>query len=83
MKEMKRATTAATEHGSKVSKPLFGSAGLHTHLYYITWFMALTTLIAAWHIKDVWGGIVTMMCGIVTIILTAIMIGGNKDVEHL
>ena len=35
--------------------------------YYITILMAVTTIIAGWHIVDVWSGLVTMLCGLVTI----------------
>lgn len=31
--------------------------------YYITILMAVTTIIAGWHIVDVWSGVVTMLCG--------------------
>lgn len=36
----------------------------------ITFLMLLTTLIAEFHISDAWSGVVSALCGIVTIILS-------------
>ena len=48
------------------------------HLYFTTWLMAFTTIIAGWHITDVWTGIVTALCGLVTIVLVNEIIGGQR-----
>ena len=48
------------------------------HLYFTTWVMVFTTLIAGWHITDVWTGLVTALCGLVTIVLTNEIVGGLK-----
>ena len=39
------------------------------HLYYIAWLMAFATVISGWHIKDAWDGVVTIMCGIATVLI--------------
>lgn len=44
---------------------------------YITLLLVITTLISAWHISDLWSGIVTGLLGIITIILS-FMVGGAK-----
>lgn len=48
-------------------------------LYYTTLFMTITTLISIWHIEDVWDGIITALCGAVTMWLSFATIGGHKD----
>lgn len=49
--------------------------------YYITILMTVTTLIAGWHIHDVWSGIITMLCGTITLLLSFHTVGGVKDVD--
>lgn len=44
---------------------------------YITLLLVITTLISAWHISDLWSGIVTGLLGIITIILS-FMVGGAE-----
>ena len=49
------------------------------HSYYITLVMAVTTAIAGMNIKDLWSGIVTMLCALVTIWLVYETVGGFED----
>lgn len=49
-----------------------------SNFYYITIIMAVTTLIAGWHIDNVWDGIVTMICGMVTIWMSYVTARGFK-----
>ncbi len=49
--------------------------------YYITILMTVTTLIAGWHIHDIWSGIITMLCGTITLLLSFHVVGGVKDVN--
>lgn len=49
--------------------------------YYITILMTVTTLIAGWHIHDIWSGIITMLCGTITLLLSFHAVGGVKDVN--
>lgn len=48
-------------------------------LYFITWLMVIATLISGWNIKDVWSGVVTVICGVVTMALTRELIGGKRN----
>lgn len=75
MKNEKRAPIAATIKGSKETERPVRCA----HLYCITSLLALTTIIAGWHIVDVWSGIVTMLCGTLTVGLVNTLIGGMDD----
>lgn len=36
-------------------------------MFWMTVLMAVTTLIAEWHITDIWSGAVTLLCALVTI----------------
>lgn len=36
-------------------------------MFWMTVLMAVTTLIAGWHIIDIWSGAVTLLCALVTI----------------
>lgn len=45
-------------------------------MYCITILMAIATVISGWHITDVWTGVVTMICAVVTVLLVNEIIGG-------
>lgn len=40
--------------------------------------MCVTTLIAGWHIRDLWSGIVALLCGLITIGMVWEVIGGAR-----
>ena len=44
---------------------------------YITFLLVITTLISAWHISDLWSGIVTGLLGCITIAFS-FMVGGAR-----
>lgn len=46
--------------------------------YSITLLMCVTTLIAGWHIRDLWSGIVALLCGLITIGMVWEVIGGAR-----
>lgn len=75
MKNEKRAPLVAASKGSKNN--LYPVRIVP--LYCITGLLALTTIIAGWHIVDVWSGIVTMLCGTLTVWLVNTLIGGMED----
>ena len=54
------------------------NVSIRKHLYYITFILCITTIIAGWNIHDIQSGIVTALCGIVTIWLNWITTGGMK-----
>lgn len=58
MKNRKRASDAGASQDSNK----------HT-LYYITYLMAVATVISGWHIVDVWSGIVCLICFMATLAL--------------
>ena len=72
----KGAHDVGASKGSKENAKISHYLGI---LYYTTFFMTITTLIAGWHIEDVWDGIVTALCGLVTIWLSFATIGGLKN----
>lgn len=72
MNDEKRASEAATSKGSKLN------VSIRKHLYYITFVLCITTIIAGWNIHDLQSGIVTALCGIVTFWLNWIITGGMK-----
>ena len=37
------------------------------NIFCMSALMTVTTIIAGWHITDVWSGLVAMLCGLVTI----------------
>lgn len=67
MKERKRASDAERHETPKVKGTLD----------YITFLMGVTTIIAGWHITDVWSGIVTILCGLATVALIDEITGGT------
>lgn len=75
MSKTKRAPIAATIKGSKVTE----SPVRCPHWHFITGLMLVTTLIAEWNIKDVWSGIVALMCGLITIAMVMERVGGFED----
>ena len=75
MKIKKRTSDAGT---SKVRENALISPYLK-HVYYITLLMAITTIIAGWHIDGVWDGIITILLGIATIWMSFLTIGGFKN----
>ena len=48
------------------------------HLYCITFILALTTIIAGWHITDIWDAVITALCGSVTMWLSFGIIGESR-----
>lgn len=52
---------------------------LHRREYYITFLMAVTSIIAGWHIKDAWSGVVALMCALITIWMVWNLTGGISD----
>ena len=61
---------------SKGSRSDIKSLGFN---YYITILMTVTTIIASWHITDIWSGIVALLCGGISILLINSEIGGLED----
>jgi len=47
-------------------------------LYCITWLMVVATIIAGWNIKDIWSGVVAGICGVVTVLMTIEILGGQR-----
>lgn len=47
-------------------------------LYCSTWLMVVATLLAGWNIRDVWSGIVAGICGVVTVLMTMNLMGGQR-----
>ena len=72
----KGAHDVGASKGSKENAKISRYLGI---LYYTTLFMTITTLISIWHIEDVWDGIITALCGAVTMWLSFATIGGHKD----
>ena len=70
----KRTSDAGT---SKVHEDALISPYLK-HIYYITYILAITTIIAGWHIENIWDGIITIILGLMTIWLSFISTGGPK-----
>ena len=69
----KRASEAATSKGSRSDIKSLGFD------YYITILMTATTIIAGWHIHDIWSGVVALLCGIISISFSIYMMGGVRD----
>lgn len=72
----KGAPDVGAPKGSKVNAKINHYLGI---LYYTTFIMTITTLISIWHIEDVWDGIITALCGAVTMWLSFATIGGLKN----
>lgn len=47
--------------------------------YYITILMAITTVISAWNIMNLWSGMVTALCAVITIWQIYELVGGMDD----
>lgn len=75
MSKNERASVAAATKGSNITE----SPVRCPHWHFITGMMTITTLIAEWHIKDVWSGIVALMCGLITIAMVMERLGGFED----
>lgn len=71
MSEIKKASEGGASEANKRSILSLRQAE------YITLLLVITTLISAWHISDLWSGIVTGLLGIITIILS-FMVGGAE-----
>lgn len=72
----KRTASVAAEYGSEVKN----IRNIYIpHLHYITWLSAATTIIASWHITDIWSGIVALLCGGISILLINSEMGGLED----
>ena len=52
-----------------------------THLHYITALSAATTIIASWHITDIWSGIVALLCGGISVALINNIFGEIEEEE--
>lgn len=52
-----------------------------THLHYITALSAATTIIASWHITDIWSGIVALLCGGISVALINNIFGDIEEEE--
>lgn len=73
MMRMKR-----TKKGVSVETPSRDITTTPSHEYYITILMTVTSLIAGWHIKDVWSGIIALLCSLVTLWLVWDITGGVR-----
>lgn len=79
MNETRKAPDAATSRGvNERSKNVYPN-DCSTHLHYITALSAATTIIASWHITDLWSGIVALLCWGISILLINSEIGGLED----
>ena len=54
------------------------NVSIRKQLYYITLLLCITTTIAGWNIHDLWSGIIAALCGVITIWLSWITMGGIK-----
>lgn len=56
-------------------------APVQLNIQALPYLMTVITLIASWHITDIWSGIVAMLCGLVTIWIVAeeIKVYGKPD----
>ena len=70
MSKNEKALTAGTIKGPKKTKRPVRNAYLNC----ITILLLIATVIAGWHIEDVWDGVVTMLCGISAILINHIVI---------
>lgn len=52
---------------------------INSFLYYITILMAITTVISAWNIMNLWNGMVTALCAVITIWQIYEIVGGMDD----
>ena len=73
MRPNKNAPAAGTAQGTKR-----GITTTPSHSYYITWLMVVATLLAGWNIEDIWSGVVAGICGVVTVLMTMDLIGGQR-----
>lgn len=69
-RENEKALTAGTIKGPKKTKRPVRNAYLNC----ITIMLLIATVVAGWHIEDVWDGVVTMLCGIATLLINLIVI---------
>lgn len=79
MRKIRKASDVGASRGvNERSKNVYQN-DCSTHLHYITALSAATTIIASWHITDLWSGIVALLCGGISILLINSEIGGLED----
>lgn len=79
MRKIRKASDVGASRGvNERSKNVYQN-DCSTHLHYITWLSAATTIIASWHITDIWSGIVALLCSMVTIWMVYDYVGGLED----
>jgi hypothetical protein len=81
MRKIRKASDVGASRGvSERSKNVYQN-DCSTHLHYITWLSAATTIIASWHITDIWSGIVALLCGGLSVALINIIFGDMEEEE--
>jgi hypothetical protein len=81
MRKIRKASDVGASRGvNERSKNVYQN-DCSTHLHYITWLSAATTIIASWHITDIWSGIVALLCGGISVALINIIFGNIEEEE--
>jgi hypothetical protein len=81
MRKIRKASDVGASRGvNERSKNVYQN-DCSTHLHYITWLSAATTIIASWHITDIWSGIVALLCGGLSVTLINIIFGDMEEEE--
>lgn len=81
MRKIRKASDVGASRGvNERSKNVYQN-DCSTHLHYITWLSAATTIIASWHITDIWSGIVALLCGGISVALINNIFGDIEEEE--
>lgn len=79
MRKIRKAPDVGASRGVMKGVKMSTRNDCSTHLHYITALSAATTIIASWHITDIWSGIVALLCGGISILLINSEMGGLED----
>lgn len=81
MRKIRKASDVGASRGvNERSKNVYQN-DCSTHLHYITALSAATTIIASWHITDIWSGIVALLCGGISVALINNIFGDIEEEE--